>query len=145
MCQGKEIRNLFSLAWFYYSDWLHFVQLTSDDISACDLVAITDGTECADYLVTFNQNSLETFGVLTANAFTADYQLIAWSGSGAMLNVCNMECLPIACTGQGMRQVWLRWGSIYLVTLVLATPLGCWTVSNDQAARYHKVRGAWTN
>ena len=108
--EGKETRDLFSLAWLQHSDRLSVVQLTSNDISACDLVAITDPSECADYLVTFNQNSLETFGVLTANAFTADYQLIAWSGSGAkiMLTVCNMECLPIAYSGPVIAQSGLK-------------------------------------
>ncbi len=49
----------------------------------CSALDISAPTECASLWQVFNQNGLEAFPAVAAEALQADYQVIATSGSGA--------------------------------------------------------------
>lgn len=57
-------------------------QLQQDWNQTCAALKITVPTECAAVWQVFNQNSLQAFTAVTADALGADYQVVATSGSG---------------------------------------------------------------
>lgn len=65
-------------------------QLPRSFQATCDALKIVVPQECADLWQVFNENSLEAFGPVAAEALGADYQVIATSGSG------TFSCLPKA-------------------------------------------------
>lgn len=56
--------------------------MTPEFQTTCSALKIFDTAECGNYVGGLNENSLISFGPLTAAALDADYQVISCSGSG---------------------------------------------------------------
>lgn len=69
-----------------------YANIPPDLKSICQNQQIPDD-ECANFIQIMNGNSLAAFGAITADAFTADFQVLATSGSGissfSNLSFCN--------------------------------------------------------
>jgi hypothetical protein len=55
-------------------------ELQEDWNKTCNALKVTVGSECAGVWQVLNENSLAAFTTVTAEAFGADYQIIATSG-----------------------------------------------------------------